>query len=236
MEDISVSSPASDVPKKTPERGWLHWGLLVGALYLAVSVVITLPFLWACFYKTGDRNPLTWDVYKEWPYWTVIGFILLGQFLLLRVPVRLATQRPVSRSSVWLPIIVSGFCFALLSLGLFCTLVELFKVSGVTEAWIILTVLGVSWVAWALVFADMTSRATVENAVALQSRWMLRGSILELLVAVPSHIVARGRSDCCAGFLTFIGLTTGLSVMLLSFGPAVFLLYYARWRRLKKAT
>jgi hypothetical protein len=60
---------------------------------------------------------------------------------------------------------------------------------------------------------------------------MLRGSILELLIAVPTHIAVRHRNDCCAGFGTFVGLTLGISVMLFSFGPAVFFLYADRWRR-----
>jgi hypothetical protein len=64
---------------------------------------------------------------------------------------------------------------------------------------------------------------------------MLRGSILELLVAVPTHIVARSRDYCCAGFMTFIGLSLGISVMLFSYGPAVFFLYVDRWRRLHPA-
>jgi len=49
---------------------------------------------------------------------------------------------------------------------------------------------------------------------------------------VPTHIVARHRNECCAGCFTFIGLTMGISVMLFSFGPSVFFLYAARWKRL----
>ena len=51
-------------------------------------------------------------------------------------------------------------------------------------------------------------------------------------IAVPTHIVARSRDYCCAGFMTFFGLTMGISVMLFAFGPAVFFLYIDRWRRL----
>ncbi len=64
-------------------------------------------------------------------------------------------------------------------------------------------------------------------------KWLLRGSILELLVAVPSHIVVRQRGVCCAPAGTFWGITTGLAVMLLAFGPGVFFLYVARCRRLR---
>ncbi len=49
---------------------------------------------------------------------------------------------------------------------------------------------------------------------------------------MPTHIVARYCDYCCAGFMTFIGLTLGMSVMLFSFGPGVFFLFVARWRQL----
>jgi hypothetical protein len=64
----------------------------------------------------------------------------------------------------------------------------------------------------------------------------LRGSILELLVAVPSHIVVRHRNDCCAPIGTFWGIVTGISIMLLSFGPGVFFLFVERCQRLHPQT
>jgi hypothetical protein len=70
------------------------------------------------------------------------------------------------------------------------------------------------------------------DVVSRQCRYLLRGSILELLVAVPTHIVARYRNYCCAGFLTFVGIAFGVSVMLFSFGPGVFFLFVQRWKRL----
>ena len=70
------------------------------------------------------------------------------------------------------------------------------------------------------------------DVVTRQCRYLLKGSILELLVAVPTHIVARARDYCCAGFWTFFGIAFGVSVMLFSFGPGVFFLFAARWKRL----
>jgi hypothetical protein len=49
---------------------------------------------------------------------------------------------------------------------------------------------------------------------------------------VPTHIVARARDYCCAGFYTFLGIAFGVAVMLFSFGPGVFFLFAARWKRL----
>ena len=65
------------------------------------------------------------------------------------------------------------------------------------------------------------------------TRWLLRGSILELLIAVPSHVIVRRRDDCCAPAGTFWGIATGISVMLLCFGPGVFFLFVERMQKLK---
>jgi len=74
-----------------------------------------------------------------------------------------------------------------------------------------------------------------DDLVSRQCRCLLKGSVLELLIAVPTHIVARYRDYCCAGFMTFIGLTMGVSVMLFAYGPAVFFLFAERWKRLHPA-
>jgi hypothetical protein len=62
-------------------------------------------------------------------------------------------------------------------------------------------------------------------------RWLLAGSVLELLVAVPTHIAVRQRRECCAGIATGLGICAGVAVMLLSFGPSIGFLYYRRWKQ-----
>ena len=213
-------------------RGWLHWGGIVAFLYLLSLLVITIPVLMASFPSEAIKSGIPWEIYKEPLYLGLIGVICLSQFLLLRVPIRLKFQRPVSRAAVLLPIVVAAFWMGCLVFGLVLAVLEVVKYEG-SNAWLIWGLPLLGWVIWAIIFARMCRASTPSEAVQQQSRWMLRGSILELLIAVPSHIVARGRADCCAGFMTFIGITMGVSVMLLSFGPAVFLLYYARCQRLK---
>jgi hypothetical protein len=98
----------------------------------------------------------------------------------------------------------------------------------------IVTVMTTLWLVWAMVFYLFARGDDPNSLVKRTTRWLLRGSILELLVAVPSHIIVRNRNDCCAPLGTFWGITTGISIMLLCFGPGVFFLFSERFGRLRR--
>jgi len=84
------------------------------------------------------------------------------------------------------------------------------------------------WLFWGIVFYIYRERlsARFDRAVS----WLLNGSVLQFLVAVPCHIVVRQRDDCCAPVATGIGIATGVAVMLMAFGPSVVFLYQRRLR------
>lgn len=103
------------------------------------------------------------------------------------------------------------------------------------DFFITLTVLGLiaaSWMIWGLLFYRATREDDAASLSVRATRWLMRGSILNLLVAVPTHLVVRHRDDCCAPVASFWGIVTGVSVMLLSFGPGVLFLFAARRRKL----
>ncbi len=89
------------------------------------------------------------------------------------------------------------------------------------------------WFIWAIVFRNFARSDEPNSLLKRVTRWLLCGSILELLIAVPSHIIVRRRGDCCAPIGTFWGIVTGISVMLLCFGPGVYFLFVERFGRLQ---
>jgi len=239
-----------------------RWALVVLGLYLLILIVLTVPVIRAAFVPRKGESPVdAFGVFAMWPYWLWVTVMVLGQAALLGVPVRVAEGRPVARRSLLLPVIAAGLMMGSLVVGAIYSLVEVFvRDLDHVPPWVWWSgpAAGVLiWCLWGAVFFGMTRR--LDPAAALkasvgelppghirlghsfgpceiishQCRLLLKGSILELLVAVPSHIWVRRQTYCCAGFMTFIGITFGLSVMLFSFGPAVFFLYTDRWRRLQ---
>lgn len=91
-----------------------------------------------------------------------------------------------------------------------------------------LGIIALFWLVWGLIFHHFAKADEPDTLMQRTTRWLIRGSILELLVAVPCHIVTRQREDCCAPAMSFWGLVTGISVMLMSFGPGVFFLFVKR--------
>ena len=95
----------------------------------------------------------------------------------------------------------------------------------------LILIVGLLWTIWGFAFYRMTKQNETPDAAARLTRVLMRGSILELLVAVPSHVIVRQKDVCCAPAGSFWGIATGLSVMLLCYGPGVFFLFAERFAR-----
>lgn len=217
------------------------WAWVVALLYGFSLVLLTLPVLLSAFWDF-EKNLAPWtepeliSLLASWPYWLGIVFFMLSQAALLVIPVAVSSNRPASRRTVWLPIITSALMMSLLAAGLFLAIAETARGKMFTDEniWflIALGVLILSWLVWGAVFYKWGKRSDPGGLINKLCRILFAGSILELLVAVPTHIVARYRNYCCAGFGTFVGITFGLAVMLMSFGPGVFFLFVKRWKQL----
>jgi len=211
------------------------WALVVVALYFLILAVLPVPLMLLAFapqvsLKDAASGGVSWS-WLAWP-----GVMALAQAALLVVPVQVASRRPVARRSLLWPVVTAGLMMTGLAAGAFLCLFEFARQDRGAPEWFWRATLAsavVFWLVWAVVFYRFSRAAAPVDVVSRQCQLMFRGSILELLIAVPTHIVARNRDYCCAGFMTFVGLALGISVMLFSFGPAVFFLYAERWRRLR---
>jgi hypothetical protein len=211
------------------------WALVVVGLYVLVLAVLAVPVVLLAFAPKLSAKEAG-EAFLHWESWLWLGVMGLAQAALLVVPVRVASRRPVTRRSLLWPVVTAGLMMGALAVGAIYSLWEYILQDKGTADWIgwAAIVAGVAiWIAWAVLFYRASHAAAPADVITRQCRLMLRGSVLELLIAVPTHIVARSRDYCCAGFATFLGLTLGLSVMLFSYGPAVFFLYADRWRRLR---
>ena len=237
-----------------------RWAILIVFLYALALLLLTIPVALLAFANWGKTDmhigfAEILKFYLNWGYWLWLGVLVAGQALLLLLPIHLAERRLPARRPLKIPIIVTAFflanlCFA----GLFALLCAIFT-DGAFEYYnlaklfhsaanqsndsgngtlgtMIFTIL-VFWAIWALVFFRAT-RFDEANALLKRVKcWLLRGSILELIIAVPSHVIVRRRDDCCAPAGTFWGIATGISIMLLCFGPGVFFLFVERCQRLQ---
>ncbi|MGA2242764.1 MAG: hypothetical protein ABSH11_12135 [Verrucomicrobiota bacterium] len=239
-----------------------RWAALIVLLYAVALLLLTAPVLLIAFggwAKNGVMGlPDALKIYLNWGYWLWLAVLVAGQALLLLLPIRIAERRLPARRPLKVPVIVTGLFLAnLFSAGLATLLCTAFRENGLIEGggleifqflnpfptsradsdwsliWGMLTTLVLFWVVWVVIFRNFTKSDDPDSLLKRITRWLLRGSILELLVAVPSHVFVRRRGDCCAPVGTFWGIATGISVMLLCFGPGVFFLFVERFERLK---
>ena len=236
-----------------------RWAALTVLLYAAALLLLTAPVLLVTFGGWAKNGVMglqdTSKIYLQWGYWLWLAVLVAGQALLLLLPISIAERRLPARRPLKVPVIVTGFFLAnLFFAGLITILSVAFKEQGVgflgyftplmtnqvspsdwnskTLAGGIMTLVAF-WLIWTVIFHSFAKSDNPDTLLKRITRWLLRGSILELLIAVPSHIYVRRRDDCCAPAGTFWGIATGISIMLLCFGPGIFFLFVERFQRLQ---
>jgi len=221
-ESLTLTYEPAPVAASGPRPWWVY--AVVGAYLLLLAVLLTLP-AWAGLLSGANSNDLTLLII------CVVALVVSG-FSLILVPVRKVRRRPVTRRSIWVPILGSGFLAGVLVLGAGLAVYEYLRFEG-EEEWVIAAAAGLVWLGWAIVFGVICVHGNVEGVGAWLHRWLIAGSALELLVAVPCHIVVRRRNECCAGIGTGLGICFGVVVMFIAFGPSVVMLFHRRRKQIK---
>lgn len=217
-----------------------HWGIIVTAFYAIVVFVLLLPggVILAVVPKTDVLSAWldAYTIYAEvdfataavqiWPFLLIAGQLLL-LFLSVDTSVRLfKPRRHILYSSVWTALatmLLVYFIIASLTAAFFGD--KSADWFFIFSPWTLVWWFGL-WAFWGVVFYLYYRRGflTLQRAVS----WLLKGSVLELLIAVPAHAIVRYREDCSAPFVTGFGIVTGIAIMLMCFGPGVLSLYKKR--------
>jgi hypothetical protein len=213
-----------------------RWGILVSVVYAVVLLALLTPAYVLLADPTDAFTSKFAATVKEvigwWPVWVVLALLISGQSVLLFVSVDTTQKRVSPRSSVWVSVAATSMLLMVLTVaGALALDAGIYGDRfGDTMAKNIALAIGLmilAWAAWGAVFYRFLCGRS-DAAVSRAMMWLLRGSVLELLVAVPCHVIARRRDDCSAPIATSFGITTGIAVMLISFGPGVLMLYKKR--------
>lgn len=211
------------------------WGLIITLLYLVIVLALLVPG--TIFLITDSRQVFLDNMrgaYRTGFTWVNIGFFVIAEALLLLLTVDTSQRRMKPRAHIFVSAATTGVLLAILTFAVVFSLVAArwgdgfdVKLNGMTVA----ATFFASWIAWGIIFYRLTRDA--DDAVTRAVSWLLRGSVLELLIAVPAHIIVRRRHDCSAPIATGFGISTGIAIMLLAFGPSVLLLYKKKMDALK---
>jgi hypothetical protein len=225
--ELGYESASDEPPPKRPVWVWI-----VVVLYLLIVAPITTLFpAWIAISSPDETALIFWS--------SVTALVMTAAAIgLLLTPVRMGRRRPFKRRSVWIPIVSAGLLMGILVVGAGLALIEYFHDDQADEIWFYGVWIGggAVWVAWSIVLWLLTGFRDPTSVVAHLHRWVLGGSVAELLVAVPAHLVVRKRPYCCAGIYTGTAIAFGVIAMIIAFGPSVGFLFYRRWKRIAPPT
>jgi hypothetical protein len=168
------------------------WGILISVFYALILLALIVPG--AVFLLGGDFSkwsPLVrgvQDTYKEWMYWIPAGALMASQALLLFLSVDISQKRFKPRAHILVSCAVAGILTALLASAVIWSLG--FAIGG-NDFWKqlfdkevnILLFWGALWVLWGIVFYLYFRNSS--DVVTRLISWLLKGSVLELLIVVP---------------------------------------------------
>lgn len=213
-----------------------RWGMLITLAYAVILTAFLVPLvelLNAHFRSPEFRRTFVDNVakgYSSWSTWMFIGICVAGQVLLLFLSVDTTFQKIKPRAHILLSCLLTASASAVLSgAALLCIGFGIwsdrfgrhfFDKLNLFYAWAGL------WLLWAVIFLIYFRNPSAR--ISRVTSWLIRGSVLELLIAVPSHVIVRRRDDCSAPVATSFGIVMGIAIMLLCFGPSVLLLYKKR--------
>jgi hypothetical protein len=186
-----------------------------------------------------------WCTEGNYAIWAAgyLGIFLITQWFFLGPRGSWRVRLSAGGRPLRLSILCAALMAALLTVGLLAVLDETTGVwhtlafaapsDGVKDSdglepliWPVATALGISWLAWAIIFFVYWRRGNQADPLGGMLRALMGGSILELLIATPVHVlVLRSNDKCYCERGSYTGLVLGGTVLLWTFGPGLVLLF-----------
>jgi hypothetical protein len=216
------------------------WGIVITAVYALIVLGLLTPCavlmigtdnLVGTTRRTGFEVSLA-QVYQSGFFWIIVAVLICSEAALLFLRVDTSWRRLRPRAHVAISGVATAALTALLTAAAIWSVGFAARGDNFSNSFIVQTVVKIAcfllalWLLWAIFFYFYLRGSS--DAVTRVISWLLRGSVLELLIAVPCHIIVRRRGDCSAPTVTSFGIATGIAIMLLAFGPSVLLLYKKR--------
>jgi uncharacterized membrane protein len=200
------------------------WVTLTILLYLLCVSIAVIPFVLVLSGSSSEAS----GVFSIF-FYLFVPIFLVVQGTLLLVPTGIVHERPIRRRGIVISAVITAIPMAILTSSFFLSIGlmiwgedKTFKYADDLPSLISLIIF---WMGWGFVFLRHYQTSSPQSHISRMTRWLLRGSILELVVAIPSHIISRHRKECCAPEVTLLGIAAGLAIALLSFGPGIFFLF-----------
>jgi len=202
----------------------LYGVIVVGLFAIAYTRVFKLPY-WLWLFAVMLRDDLSLSI-------GALLAMVISQALFVLCLCTTNLHGPVSRCRAFMPIVLAAFMMTVLVAALFCALIDLFDVQGnIYFLWGFLILLTINWIVWSIalfVKHGEEERYTMARKLLLI---LILGSLAELLIAIPSFIIAGTRPGWMPNTLSGFGVTSGVFVMLWAFGPGIILVCFARETR-----
>jgi hypothetical protein len=230
-----------------------NWGVLDTAFYAIVVFFVLNPVAWMLAEMEDLTELSEWSlerfsfsVYSDYLWWALLlwaGVLVAGQALLLFVTVDTSFRRIQERRHIGIAVATVALLVGLLSsMAIWSGIVaargdDILPANEDTWAYVFWALVAFFWLVWGTLFYFYKAGSSYRLDWVIS--WLIKGSILELLIAVPSHVIVRHRGDCSAPIITGYGIATGIAVMLMAFGPSVLFLYQKRiaeYKTLPKST
>lgn len=136
-------------------------------------------------------------------------------------------------------VLVAVALFMLVLVGIVITAADLLgaRLHTIPSTWLVLGLpIAASWAVATPLLAAYMRRGVPEERLARVASWLLRGTALEILAAIPLDIMIRRKTSCYCAQGTYFALGIGVSLAAAVAGPAVLLVAMGRRRAAWRAT